>query len=109
MAKIAILGAGVSGLALARYLVQGGVSPSDLKIFESAPVAGGLCRSETIDGFTYDKSGGHILFSKDQAAMDWMKEETGGPDAFDERNRQTKIRFEDRWVHYPFENGIGDL
>ena len=109
MAKIAILGAGVSGLALARFLVQGGVSPSDLKIFESGSEAGGLCRSKTVEGFTYDVSGGHILFSKDKEAMDWMKDETGGPDAFDERGRQTKIRFEDRWVHYPFENGIGDL
>ncbi|HPF15867.1 MAG TPA: FAD-dependent oxidoreductase, partial [Planctomycetota bacterium] len=109
MAKIAILGAGVSGLSLARYLVQGGVSPSDLVLFEAGSVAGGLCRSKTVDGFTYDVAGGHILFSKDQAAMDWMKDEAGGPAAFDQRDRNTKIRFGDRWVHYPFENGIGDL
>lgn len=109
MAKIAILGAGVSGLSLARFLVQGGVDASDIVLFEAGPVAGGLCRSKVVDGFTYDIAGGHILFSKDKPAMEWMKDEAGGPDAFDQRDRHTKIRFEDRWVHYPFENGIGDL
>lgn len=107
--KIAILGAGVSGLALARTLVEGGLPLDDLSLFEAAPVAGGLCRSKTVDGFTYDVAGGHILFSKDTAAMQWMKDCAGGDAAFEQRDRNTKIRFGDRWVHYPFENGIGDL
>jgi protoporphyrinogen oxidase len=107
--KIAILGAGVSGLALARFLVEGGVAPGAITLFEAAPVAGGLCGSKTVDGFTYDVAGGHILFSKDTAAMQWMKDQAGGDEAFVQRDRNTKIRFEDRWVHYPFENGIGDL
>ena len=107
--KIAILGAGVSGLALARTLVEGGLPATDLTLFESASVVGGLCRSKTVDGFTYDVAGGHILFSKDAQAMQWMKDCAGGDEAFAVRDRHTKIRFEDRWVHYPFENGIGDL
>jgi len=107
--KIAILGAGVSGLALARMLEQRGLAPTDLTLFESAPVAGGLCRSKTVDGFTYDVSGGHILFSKDAGVMQWMKDEAGGDAAFVRRERHTKIRFGNRFVHYPFENGLGDL
>ncbi|MEM8712900.1 MAG: NAD(P)-binding protein, partial [Planctomycetota bacterium] len=101
--KIAILGAGVSGMALARFLEQGGVSRDSLHLFEAGPVAGGLCLSKTVDGFTYDVAGGHILFSKDKEAMQWMKDEAGGDDAFVTCDRNTKIRFEDRWVHYPFE------
>lgn len=107
--KTAILGAGVSGLALARFLLEGGLDADDVTLFEAAPVAGGLCESKTVDGFTYDTSGGHILFSKDAAAMQWMKDQAGGDDAFVKRDRNTKIRFDDRWVHYPFENGLGDL
>ena len=107
--KIAILGAGVSGLALARFLIEDGHPEGDLVLFEAAPVVGGLCRSKTVDGYTYDVTGGHILFSKDAAAMQWMKDCAGGDDAFVQRDRNTKIRFEDRWVHYPFENGLGDL
>ncbi len=96
-------------MALARFLQQGGVPMGSLHLFEAGSVAGGLCLSKTVDGFTYDVAGGHILFSKDADAMQWMKDEAGGDDAFVERDRHTKIRFEDRWVHYPFENGIGDL
>ncbi len=107
--KTAILGAGVSGLALARTLVERGFDPSNLVIFEAASVVGGLCRSKTVEGFTYDVTGGHILFSKDAAAMQWMKDCAGGDAAFVRRDRHTKIRFGDRFVHYPFENGIGDL
>ncbi|HIG10747.1 MAG TPA: FAD-dependent oxidoreductase [Planctomycetes bacterium] len=107
--KTAILGAGISGLALARFMLEGGHPASGVHLFEAAPVAGGLCRSKTVEGFTYDISGGHILFSKDAKAQAWMKQNAGGDKAFVERKRQTKIRFEDRWVHYPFENGLGDL
>ncbi|MEM7311234.1 MAG: FAD-dependent oxidoreductase [Planctomycetota bacterium] len=107
--KTAILGAGVSGMALARTMIERGFDASNLHLFEASPVVGGLCRSKTVDGFTYDVTGGHILFSKDKEVMQWMKDVAGGDDAFVRRDRNTKIRFEDRWVHYPFENGIGDL
>ena len=107
--KTAILGAGVSGLSLARFLIEGGVPAADLHIFEASAEVGGLCRSKTVDGFTYDRAGGHILYSKDAAARDWMVACTGGPEAFVETERQTRIRFGDRWVHYPFENGLCDL
>ena len=109
LVKIAILGAGVTGLALARFLIEGGLPAESIHLFESAPVPGGLCRSRSIDGFTYDVAGGHILYSKDREAMGWMKEHAGGESAFVRRDRHTKIRWADRWVRYPFENGLGDL
>ena len=107
--KIAILGAGVTGLSLARFLHEGGVPLAALSLFEAAPEIGGLCRSKTVDGFTYDVAGGHILYSKDAEAMRWMKACAGGERAFVRRDRHTRIRFGDRFVHYPFENGLGDL
>jgi protoporphyrinogen oxidase len=107
--KIAILGAGISGMALAQKLIQGGLDASDISLFEASTRAGGLCASKTVDGYTYDETGGHILFSKNKPVMDWIIEEAGGRDEFTWNERHTKIRFEDRWVHYPFENGIGDL
>ena len=107
--KIAILGAGVSGLSLARFLVEGGVPPGALQLFEAAPAVGGLCASKNVEGFVYDVAGGHVLYSKDAPAMQWMKDKAGGDGAFIRKDRNTKIRFGDRWVHYPFENGLGDL
>lgn len=107
--KIAILGAGISGLALARFLIEGGLPRERVTLFEAARSVGGLCASKSVEGFTYDVTGGHILYSKDARAMAWMKECAGGESAFVEQERHTKIRFADRWVHYPFENGLGDL
>ncbi len=107
--KTAILGAGISGLSLARALVEGGLDAADVHLFESASEVGGLCRSKTVDGFTYDVAGGHILYGKDKDTIRWMKDCAGGEDAFVTRDRNTRIRFEDRWVRYPFENGLGDL
>ncbi|MEY2806126.1 MAG: protoporphyrinogen/coproporphyrinogen oxidase [Planctomycetia bacterium] len=107
--KIAILGAGVSGLSLARFLVEGGVPADDLTLYESAPVAGGLCRSKTVDGYTYDVSGGHILYSKDKPALEWILAQGGGRERFTSVERHTRIRYGQRWVNYPFENGLGDL
>jgi protoporphyrinogen oxidase len=107
--KIAILGAGVSGLSLARFLVEGGLDPASIHLLEAGAEVGGLCRSKTVEGFTYDIAGGHILYSKDAAAMQWMKNCAGGDAAFVKKDRHTRIRFEDHWVNYPFENGLGDL
>ena len=107
--KIAILGAGISGLALARFLIEGGLPREHVTLFEGSRAVGGLCASKTVEGFTYDVTGGHILYSKDAPAMAWMKACAGGDGAFVAQERHTKIRFGDRWVHYPFENGLGDL
>jgi len=102
--RTAILGGGISGLTLARKLREAGL---DVAVFEAAPKIGGLCCSETVDGWTYDVAGGHILYSKEKPVLDWMVAQTEGGCL--QRERQTKIRVGDRWVHYPFENGIGDL
>ncbi len=107
--KIAILGAGISGLALARFLIEGGLPREQVTLFEGSRAVGGLCASKTVEGFTYDVTGGHILYSKDASAMAWMKACAGGDAAFVAQERHTKIRFGDRWVHYPFETGLGDL
>jgi protoporphyrinogen oxidase len=107
--KLAILGAGISGLSLARFMIESGFPSDDVHLFEASSVLGGLCRSKTVEGFTYDIAGGHILYSKDKPAMQWMKDAAGGDAAFVKRDRHTKIRFGNRWVHYPFENGLGDL
>ena len=96
-------------MALAQRMIEGGMDASNIHLFEADSKVGGLCHSKTVNGFTYDVSGGHILFSKDKETMEWMKTCAGGDEAFVTCDRNTKIRFEDRWVHYPFENGLGDL
>jgi len=102
---IAILGAGVTGLTLARLLDQDGL---EVTVLERGRTAGGLCRSKVVEGFTCDRSGGHILFSKNRAVLDWMLDHVGR-DNLVQKDRHTRIRWHDRWVPYPFENGVGHL
>ncbi len=104
--KICILGAGISGVSLARML---GADGHDVTVLEKSDRAGGLCKSRTIDGFTFDDAGGHILFSKEKKVLSWMQDRCGGDEGLVRTERHTKIRWHDRWVPYPFENGVGHL
>lgn len=104
--KIAIIGAGVSGLAAARFLDEFGF---DVEIFEAAPgPQAGLLETRDVDGYAFDVGGGHIIYSKDPWFGSFLKELY--PDnALVELERRTKIFYKDRFVKYPFENGLSDL
>ena len=65
--KICILGAGISGIALARMLAA---DSHDVVVLEKSGRAGGLCKSREVDGFTFDEAGGHILYSKQKHILD---------------------------------------
>lgn len=104
--KIAILGGGISGTALARMLAADG---DDVTVLERAERAGGLCKSRRYGEFTFDEAGGHILFSKNKTVLDWQLARCGGDAGTVRTVRNTKIRWHDRWVPYPFENGVGHL
>ena len=67
--KIAILGGGISGVALARMLAADG---HRVVVLEKAERPGGLCKSRSASGFTFDEAGGHILFSKDKRVLQWQ-------------------------------------
>ncbi len=104
--KIAILGGGISGVALARMLAADG---HRVVVIEKAERAGGLCKSRRYGEFTFDEAGGHIVFSKDKRVLDWQLARCGGEAGTVRTVRNTKIRWHDRWVPYPFENGVGHL
>jgi len=104
--KIAILGGGISGCALARMLAADG---HDVTVLEKAERAGGLCKSRSYGDFTFDEAGGHILFSKDKEILQWQLDRCGGEPGTQKTVRKTRIRWHDRWVPYPFENGVGHL
>jgi len=104
--KIAILGGGISGCALARMLAGDGHA---VTVLEKSERPGGLCKSRKYGEFTFDEAGGHILFSKDKDVLDWQLQRCGGEDGTQRTVRNTKIRWHDRWVPYPFENGVGHL
>ncbi len=103
--KIAVLGAGVSGLTAARLLKDKGY---DVTVYEKNETVGGLARTRFTNGYLYDPHGGHILNSKVQRVMDWVfsiipKENWKYTD------RNAKIYFEGKFVSYPFELSLCEL
>ncbi|MDP3564062.1 MAG: NAD(P)-binding protein, partial [Methanoregula sp.] len=97
----AILGGGLSGLALARLLHDEG---RDVVVLEAEISCGGLCRSKNEQGFTFDTGGSHIIFSRDEEVLAFMRRMIAGNEQRNDRN--TKIFYKDQYVKYPFENGL---
>lgn len=101
--KTLILGGGLSGLVLGNLLKE----KDEITILEKNPECGGLCRSITENGFTFDWGGSHIIFSKDDEVLKLMVHELG--DNIVKNRRNTKIFFKKKFVKYPFENGLSEL
>lgn len=67
-----VLGAGPSGLTLAHALAHAGTPRSEILVIEKESRAGGLCRSEMVDGAPIDIGGGHFLDVKRQEVLDFL-------------------------------------
>jgi len=100
----AILGGGLTGLTLARLLHE---RNEKVIVLEAGPQIGGLCRSRTTEGFTFDTGGSHIIFSRDQEVLAFMRRMIGGNEQRNDRN--TRIFYKGGFVKYPFENGLYQL
>lgn len=99
---IAIVGAGPCGLGCGRELDLMG--HDDWRIYERESHAGGLA-SSVVDsqGFTWDH-GGHVVFSH-FGEFDRLLEEVMGDEVYS-HDRSSYVRFDDRWVPYPFQNNL---
>jgi len=99
-AEIGILGGGVTGLSLASFLT----APAE--VLEKNGEVGGLARTFGRNGFLSD-IGGHIVFSKDKAALDAMV--AALDDNVAQRRRNNRVLYEGTYVKYPFENDLAAL
>lgn len=103
--KVAILGAGVSGLSAGRMLKDKG---HDVTVYEKNGTIGGLARTRFTEGYLYDPHGGHIFNSKHKEIVDWVfsilpKEN------WQYTVRNAKIFFNGKYVSYPFELSLCEL
>lgn len=103
--KIAVLGAGVSGLTAARLLHDKG---HDVTVYEKNSTPGGLARTRFTDGYLYDPHGGHILNSKHAEVMEWVFS-LYSKDKWQFTERNAKIFFNGKYVSYPFELSLSEL
>ncbi len=101
-----ILGAGPTGLGAAYRLVERG--ETGFEIFERSGQVGGLATSFTDPkGWTWDVSG-HIIFSGYKYFNDFLARVLG-KDGIRWIDRESWIKFEDKYVRYPFQNHLSSL
>lgn len=98
--NIGILGGGITGVALARYIKQ------PVEILEATDRVGGLCKTFWKEGFGYDV-GGHILFSKYNEINVLLDKLLVGN--LNKCKRINKILLNGQYIKYPFENDLGSL
>lgn len=68
MQKIAIIGAGISGLSAAHFLKK----RYDVTVFEKEDKPGGLIKCRRVNGSLFHICGGHVFNSKRQDVLDWF-------------------------------------
>lgn len=103
--NVCIIGAGLAGLTAAYYLLKQGVR--NIVIIESSSRAGGLLRSEKVDGYLFDIGGSHIIFSKNSKVLSEVIDILN--DDLIAHRRNSKIYYGGTFIKYPFENGLGQL
>lgn len=104
--KVAIIGAGISGLSVAHMLKE----KHDVTLFEKENVAGGLIKCLRKNGSLFHTCGGHIFNSKRQDVLDWFWSKFERDEEFIKADRNSVV-FVDKEgsediaeIPYPIEN-----
>lgn len=104
--KYLILGGGPAGLTFANSLLQCG--EKDFLVLEKEEEAGGLCRSEIVDGAPLDIGGGHFLDTRRVGVCQFLFQFLPQSEwSWYERN--SKIRYKDVLLDHPFESNIWQM
>jgi len=93
--KVVVIGAGLAGVSAGYHLAE-----HDPVIYERESAIGGLCRSFTQDGFTFDCTG-HLIHLKNAYVKDLVA--TLLPDAFNSHERLASIYSQATTTPYPFQ------
>lgn len=105
MAKIVIIGAGLTGLSTAYHLEQAGYT--DYEILEQESEVGGLCRSWQQDGFTFDYTG-HLLHLNNDYARG-LVDRIFPREQFALIQRRSAIYSHNTFTRYPFQINLHGL
>jgi protoporphyrinogen oxidase len=101
MKKIAIIGAGISGLSIAQLLKD----RYEVTVFESAEKPGGLVKCERVEGNLYHPVGGHVFNSRRQDVLDWFWKFFERDTEFTKATRNAVV-YLGKPIGYPIENHI---
>lgn len=105
MARVVIIGAGLTGLSAAYHLEKKGFY--DYVLIEKNKTIGGLCSSVMQDGFIFDYTG-HLLHINDPYFKQFI-EELIGFDFFNQIKRKAHIYSHQQLTHYPYQVNLHGL
>lgn len=92
-----VIGAGLAGLSAAYHLKQAGI---DYELYERDHRIGGLCKSDMVKGFTFDRTL-HVLFMKNQYVKTLIEKIVG--EKFFLHKRRAFVHFNGANIPYPFQ------
>ena len=101
-----IIGAGVTGITLSKFLRKGGID--NILVLEKEDRPGGLCKTDIIKGHTLDIGGGHFFHTKHQEIFDYIFSFLP-EDQFNYFERVSKIKLGDVTIDYPIESNIWQM
>ena len=104
MERVAVIGAGISGLSVAHLLQE----RYDVTVFEKDSLPGGLIKCCRIKGSLFHTCGGHVFNTKRKSVLDWFWSKFSSEEEFTENQRNSVI-LNDVWggvISYPLENHI---
>lgn len=101
MERVAVIGAGISGLSVARLLQD----RYAVKVFEKETVPGGLIRCRRVEGSLFHLCGGHVFNSRRQDVLDWFWGQFDRGREFRKADRNAAVAMADsKMIPYPVEN-----
>jgi len=107
MKKVAIIGAGISGLSAAHFLKE----RYQVTLYEREAVPGGLIKCRRIEGSLFHTCGGHVFNSKRQDVLDWFWSKFTRDTEFAKADRNSVVFLDSpdqsgemKEIPYPIEN-----
>jgi protoporphyrinogen oxidase len=106
MKKIAVIGAGVSGISVAKMLQA---NQNEVIVFDKAAKPGGLVKCDRIKDNLFHRVGGHVFNAKNKDVFNWFWSQFDQEKEFIKAKRNAKIWFNDKYIGYPIENYLYQL
>lgn len=103
--KIGVLGAGISGLSIAKLLSE----IHEVEVLERHRVPGGIARTRSVEGVAYHVTGGHCFNSKHKDVLDWVFTKVMPEDQWNKVERNAAIKFKGAEISYPIEFSIKQI